>query len=186
MSINNTRYTFGSLTKFFHWTVGIIIIAMLILGLTMTRVSDKSLHLKLFAIHISLGLTVLILIIFRVLWALINQTPRYPDTMPAWEQTAAHLAHYVLYFLILTMPLSGWIMATASGKTPIFWGLFSAPFPGIHKSQYITGICHYIHRYAAYTLIAVLVIHVLSALKHHYLAKDNILKRMLPFYKDKS
>ena len=184
MGMRNTRYTFGSVTKFFHWTISIIIITMLILGFVMTNIGKSPLQLQLYFIHKSLGLTVLLLIICRILWRFINEPPRYPDSIPKWEQKAAHLMQYIFYALMLIMPLSGWIMSTAANHIPSFWGLVSVPFPGIAKSRDLAGLNSQIHEIGAYILAAMVIIHVLAALKHHFLAKNNILSRMLPFSKD--
>ena len=181
MPLRNTKYTFGSATKFFHWIIGLLIIGMLAMGLIMTRLSDQVLRRELYNIHKSLGLTILGLIILRILWRAINRAPKYPDSIPLWEQKVAHLAHALLYILMIAMPLSGWIMSTASGHPISFWGLFQFGLPGIEANRNVTKLFNQIHEYIGYTLIVVIVIHVLSALKHHFLGKNKVLRRMLPF-----
>ena len=179
--MRNTRYTYGSVTKFFHWTIAAIVITMLILGLVMTSTHNSPLKFQLYFIHKSLGLSVLILIIARILWRFLKEPPRYPDSVPRWEQKAAHFVQYVFYALMLIMPLSGWIMSTAARHIPSFWGWVKIPFPGIAANRSLAHLNDQIHVCCAYILTAIIIIHVLAALKHHLLAKNNILTRMLPF-----
>ena len=183
MNFLNTKKKFGSISKLFHWIVSILMISMLVMGLVMTRMDRSAFRVELYGIHKSLGLTLLILIVARLLWRLINRVPTYPESIPKWEQTFARIGHWVLYLIILAMPLSGWLMSTATGHAPDFWHWGAWAMPGINANKTLAKTANQYHEILAYAVIVLVSLHVLMALKHHYLGKNNILRRMLPFTK---
>lgn len=179
MSLFNSRTEYGSLAKFFHWTVSILIITLLCVGFFMGDISDKPTRFQVYHIHKLVGLTVLTLVLLRMLWTLINNKPEYPDTMPAWQVSAARISHMLLYLAILTMPLTGWLMSTAAGYAPKLFSMkLAMPFVAVSKP--LAGLANNLHELCAYLIIGLLCVHVGAAIKHHIIDKDNILKRMLP------
>jgi cytochrome b561 len=127
-----------------------------------------------------MGLTVLSLVILRILWALTSIKPGLPEIMKPWERYSERYLHFTLYLLLLIMPLSGWLMSTAAGYAPSFFGLFSIPMPRISHNENLAGFAGEIHYKVAWLLILLVSIHILAAFKHHFIDKDNILKRMWP------
>jgi len=158
--------------------MSIMILSLLAVGLTMTSMDDSDLKWQIYEMHKSFGLLVLLLFPMRLTWRLMNASPHL-DMIPKWEQHAAKSVHWLLYFGMLLMPLSGWIMATASGYTPAFFGLFDVPAP-VDLNEGTAQLSLAIHHYGAWTLIALLSLHLAAATKAHWLDKNNILKRMLP------
>ena len=179
MTLRNTRDTYGSVSKILHWLIGLSILAMLILGVVMGHI-EKPLRFQVYTIHKDIGLTLLALVIIRIFWTLANPKPRLPKGSNKAEHAAAHLSHFVLYLLILGMPLSGWIMSCAAGHIPGYFGLFKVAFPGIVKNKPLAGLASNFHYYIAWSILAVVIVHVLAAIKHHWINRDNILVRMLP------
>ena len=173
MTLRNSTIQYGSISKFFHWSLAILIIGMIFLGFFMQASST-------YAVHKSIGLTILLLAALRFFWRLFNPPPALPVTIPDWQKAAAHLSHYLLYFLLFAMPLSGWIMSTAAGYAPRFWWLFTVPAPGIHASKNIATIASQTHTILAWMLSTIIVLHTLAALKHHFIDKDNVVNSMKP------
>lgn len=183
MDLLNSKKKFGAISKFFHWSVSILIISMLTLGFIMTRMDRSAFKFQLYSIHKSLGLSLLILIVLRLIWRLFNKPPAYPNSIPNWEQNLARLGHWIIYMIILAIPLSGWLMSTASGYLANFWGWGKWAMPWIETNKALAQTANYYHTRLAYVIIGLLILHILMALKHHCLAKNNILRRMLPFSK---
>jgi len=131
------------------------------------------------ALHKSIGLTVLALFLLRLLWRLIDRRP--PDEPgPRWQQLAAHGVHGLLYLLIAAIPLSGWWFNSVAGKPLQWFKLFNLP-PLAAKNEDLADTVFAVHEYRFWFLVAVLVVHVGAALKHHVFDKDNVLRRMMPF-----
>ena len=133
--------------------------------------------IKLFGIHKEFGLLILFLAMIRITWRIGNIVPLLPDTIPQWQKLAAHAVHYALYGFMFALPITGWLLSSAAGIPPSFFGLFVLPSllaPNHHLQDLFTEI----HQWLAYGLIATFCAHVGAALKHHFIDKDNILKRI--------
>jgi len=176
MLFKNTYERFGIIAILLHWIMAILIIGMLILGIYMTDLPKSLLKLKYYGWHKEFGLLVLALVIIRLSWRLLNVTPAL--SLPLWEKLGAHASHYALYIFMFAMPLTGWIMTSAAGLPPSFFGLFVLP-PITQPNQEVRELFQQIHGWLAYALIAFITLHVLAALKHHFINKDNILRRIL-------
>lgn len=171
--VKNSYQQFGTLTKFAHGLLAIVIIAMLIVGCYMGEWGIPVIG----QLHKCVGLGVLLLAIFFIIWYFINERPAYPVTMPCWEQIAAKISHLSLLLAVLIMPLAGWLMSTAAGKPPQILGL-ALPMPGIPLSTPLRILGKETHYYVAWILVVLVSIHSLAALKHCFIDKDNILQRM--------
>lgn len=173
-----------------HWLVAVLIIANLVLIWTMS-LDPKPLVRPMINLHKSIGLTVLGLVLIRVLWRLTHRPPPLPQSYPAIERGGAHLAHLVLYVLILGLPISGYIhdsaFAQAAAHPLRLYGL--VPFPRIGPimaldpatKQRVHDFWFSVHGFLAYGLYALLALHVLGALKHQLLDRQPELARMLPW-----
>ena len=179
MPIRNTQDHYGSVVKSFHWLIALLVIAMLIIGVSMGYIDNKALRSEVYAFHKSLGLTILGLMILRLFWRLGNPTPSLPSHLPAWQRFGARFSHVLLYLTIILMPISGICMSTAAGYPPKFFGLFTVAAP-ISKSKAISSFFADMHEVLAWIIVALLVVHILAALKHHFIHKDHVLRRMLP------
>lgn len=177
--IKNTRNAYGSIAKLLHWLMGIAIIAMLILGLLLESIKDEHLADLAFTIHKSVGMTLLLLIVLRTAWRLSNITPSSSTHVKAWQQKAEKLTHFLMYMALFIMPLSGWAMSTASGYLPSFFGYGEFAMPFIPNSKALADTISWVHTIAAYTLIALVSVHILATVQHYVVHKENILKRIL-------
>ena len=142
----------------------------------MTDLPNGLQKLKLYGWHKAFGILVLGLALLRIIWRLSNKTPNL--AIPKLELIAARLAHVGLYALMLAMPLSGWLMSSAAGLPPSFFGLFTLPSL-VAPSDELRHVFGFMHQWFAYGLIALIAVHTLAALKHHFIDKDDILRRML-------
>jgi cytochrome b561 len=176
MRITNTENHFGIIAILFHWLMAILVIGMLILGLYMADLPVGLEKLKLFGIHKEFGILILMLVIVRSMWRVSNITPYL--TMPKWEVIAARTVHWAFYIFMFAMPISGWLISSYAGVPVSFFGLFVLP-PLVSPDKNLMRLFQDIHGWLAYGLMLTIILHVLAALKHHFVNKDDILKRML-------
>jgi cytochrome b561 len=173
-----------------HWLIALAIIAQLASGLWMVDAIKDSETQKaaydFYQYHKSLGLIVLTFSILRLVWRLSHSTPELPSHMNLLERAAAHTSHILLYIFMILIPLLGWAMVSTSsyGLPTIIFGLFEWPHisflvDATNKLQ-INNFFVLSHKYMAYSMIALLVLHIAAALKHQFFDKDNLFKRILP------
>lgn len=166
-----------------HWVMALLIIFMLALGFLM---GDFPITIKFTAynLHKSIGITIIALSLFRLVWRLLNPPPALPSTMSGREKFLAHAAHAMLYGLMIGLPLSGWLMVSALPKYPIvFFGLGEAPFlpmPPLNDAKMVNAWLNEVHELLAYGGAALILLHLGAALQHHFVKRDAILLRMLP------
>jgi cytochrome b561 len=138
--------------------------------------------LKYFSWHKWIGVTIFMLALLRVVWRLAHPAPTLPATMPMWERRAAAASHALLYVLILIIPFTGWLYSSAAGVPTVFLGLL--PLPDLlAKDKALAELLKFIHVTLNYTMLTVVIIHAAAALKHHFLDRDDVLARMLPWVK---
>lgn len=167
------------MAKSLHWLVALLIFVTILLGYVMDDFAAQYHHFY-GNMHKSMGIVILALVIFRIFWALTHKAPRYDSAMPKHVQIVAKAAHVVIYIAILVMPLSGWIMSTASNHIPHFLGWFDFPMPGIPQSAALAGVAHDFHNAFAWVIIILVSLHIVTAFVHQWICKDNILNRMMP------
>ena len=180
MGFRNTDTNYGSVSKFIHWFIFFIVIAMLILGFIMDDFHNTVIKGLAYNTHKLIGMLVLIIMIIRLLWKLSNPNPELKNYIKPWEYQIQQGVMALLYILLIALPLTGWIMSTAAQKYVNFFGLFNIPFPGIPLNRPLAKSLGLAHELIAYWLIALISLHFLAALKHQFINKDNILRRMLP------
>jgi cytochrome b561 len=179
MPLRNNLTRWGSVARFFHWLMALAIIGNGLFGLWMAGLAPSMSKINIFAIHKSIGLTVLALFVLRILWRAVDRRP--PDEpAPRWQHLAAHLTHGVLYVLIVAIPVSGWYFNSAHGYPLQWFRQFNLPALTT-KDDDVAGVAIAVHEYLFWCLVLVLCAHVGAALYHHFVVKDNVLRRMLPF-----
>ncbi|HOX72988.1 MAG TPA: cytochrome b [Dokdonella sp.] len=179
MSLKSTENRWGSVARMLHWLMALAIIGNGIVGLVMDEMPRGMSKLNTFAIHKSIGLTVLALLVLRASWRLFDRKPD-DEPMPRWQRLAAHATHGVLYLLMLAIPLSGWIYNSAHGYALQWFKLFNLPALS-EKNDALSDFAGDAHEILFWVLVVVLVAHVGGALVHHWFERDNTLLRMLPF-----
>lgn len=174
--IKNTENRFGVMTIFLHWLMALLIIAILIAGIYMTRIPISGLKLKLFRWHKEFGMLVLMLVIFRFYWRVSNPRPELP--LLWWEKYSALSVHWAFYGFMFILPITGWLLSSAAGIPVSFFGWFTFP-DLVSPNEELRLLLTEIHMWLSYVLIAVICLHAAAALKHYFINKDEILQRML-------
>lgn len=177
MLITNTKERYGIISILLHWIMAIMIILLIIMGIYMVSISISPLKLKLFRWHKEMGMLILMLATVRIGWRFFNTTPSL-KFLPVLEQIAARGVHWVFYFFMFLLPISGWLLSSAAGLSVSFYGLFLFPdwiSPNEIERLFLTSL----HKWLAYALILMLSLHILASLKHFFINKDKILQRML-------
>lgn len=179
MAIKSSDRQWGSVARTFHWLVALLIVINGALGLYMTDMKPSMDKISIYAIHKSVGLTVLALFVLRLSWRWFDPRPR-DLPMPRWQKFAAHAAHGALYVLMLAMPLSGWLFNSAHGNPLQWFKLFNLPAL-VEKNKALAEVFGDAHETLFWILVAVVIAHVGGALMHHFVERDKTLRRMLPF-----
>ncbi|MEM7267776.1 MAG: cytochrome b [Pseudomonadota bacterium] len=186
MALRNTTESWGWLARLLHWVIAVMIIFLLGLGWYMAQiVTDIFEQFALVQIHKSWGFTVFVLIVIRAIWRLMNPAPALPDHMSGLERFAAHAGHIFLYALMFAMPISGWLMVSASELQELYsiknmvFGLFEMPDPFVPGDGDIEEIFGSIHFVCAILMTLTVLGHAAVALKHQFINKDGLLRRMI-------
>lgn len=185
MSARSDTTRWGSVAKFFHWTIALFVIGLLVGGLTMTDMKVSPDKFKLYALHKSFGITVLVLMLLRFAWRGVDPRPQDVAGMAPVVAFAAHAVHRLLYVALLAMPISGWVYNSASNFPLQWFGLVQLPAI-VGPDKDLKELAHGVHEFLAWTLIALLLAHIAGALKHHFIDRDDTLRRMLPFAKPRA
>ncbi len=183
MPLRNSTHRWGSVAQFLHWSVAALIFALMALGWLAVLTPLSPAKITLFYWHKSLGMLVLALVLVRLGWRAGNPPPEMPAALPWWEPFLARATHVFLYVLIVLMPVSGWLINSAAGiPFKIFWVL---PLPAISPvSDSLERLFELVHLAVFWALAVVLIGHIGAALRHHFLLRNPILRRMLPFTRD--
>ncbi|MGA7675594.1 MAG: cytochrome b [Rhizomicrobium sp.] len=189
MPVVKAPLRYGTVAMSLHWLIAAAVIANLCIGLYMADLprADPS-KFELIALHKSIGLTVLALSVLRVVWRLVNPVPLPPPGLAPWLKFAGRAVHFLLYFLIVAIPLAGWLMVSVGSMghpTPVF-GLFGWPsFPILADMPRAAGHPYHeafetIHVWLAWSAIVLIPLHVGAALYHQFVRRDDVLARMVP------
>jgi cytochrome b561 len=178
--LRNTDTRWGGVAQAFHWLVAALIVAQGAIGLTMVELGMTPTKVRVFALHKSIGLTVLALVLLRLAWRLAQRAPREVP-MPRWQLAAARMSHFLLYALILALPFSGWLFNSAANFPLEWFGVFHVPsLTRGGLDPVLKAFALRAHVVLFWVLVAVVAIHVFAALWHHFRQRDDVLVRMLP------
>ena len=170
--------TYGTTSRINHWVIALAMIGLLGLGLYLEFGGlEREAKGPLRDIHKAAGVLVLIFGAWRVTWRLLKGFPAAASSMPAWQEKASQLAHWVLLAGIILMPVSGLLGSLFSGRDVAVFGFFT--IPAQTKIEWLQSLGHGVHSWFGKALAAVVVVHVVAALKHHIIDKDTTLQRML-------
>jgi len=175
--MSSSRYTGTARTL--HWLCALLIFCGFGLGLFMTGLEITPEKLQYYAWHKWIGITVFLLAAARLAWRAAHPAPPLPPAFPAWQVRASRGAHALLYVLMLAIPLSGWVYSSSTGVSVVYLGLVELP-DLMAKDRETAKILLLLHRTLNYTLAGVVSLHVVAALKHHFVDRDDVLARMLP------
>ena len=177
MALRNSRFEYGAAAKWLHWLVALGIVALIILGLLQSDMDSGPQRAAIREVHGSIALLVLALMVLRLAWRWVSVSPAHPPGIPGWQRASAALAHGAIYIAVFVQLVSGALAVATGGKPLAFFGLFSIPLP-VAKDRDNHELWEEVHE-AGWMLLAALVsVHVVAALYHHFILKNDVLKRM--------
>jgi cytochrome b561 len=179
MQIKNDRQGWGLLSIALHWLVALTVFGLFGLGFWMTGLDYYHAWYKQGPdLHRSIGVILFAVLLFRLVWRAINRNPTALPNHQRWEIGLAHAVHLLLYLLLFAIVASGYLTSTADGRAVEVFGLFQVPaYPlGVENQEDIAGAIHW---YLALTLMGLVGLHAAGAVKHHFIDRDETLKRML-------
>jgi cytochrome b561 len=180
--IANTQDRYGTAAVILHWLMAVLLTGLAVLGLYMVRLPDVGFDTKkitLILYHKDFGMLALALAALRLAWRVGNALPRLVEHLPEWQIVVARFVHLSFYALMFALPVSGWLMSSAGGFPVSFLGLFYLP-DLIGRDEYLFEVFIAVHRWLGYGLVALIGLHAGAALTHHFIFKDDTLRKMLP------
>lgn len=178
MSCCNSKESYGCFAKFLHGFLAIFVCIEVLFGLFIGYIPSRAVRIDLFTIHKSLGVVLFFVTTIFIISSWFDKRPDFPVGMKTWEKISARLIQFILLWSVFIMSASGWIMKTAGGSAPNFFWLFKLPMPFIPLSKTLAHNAYSVHIFFAWVVTITLCIHILAALKHHFIDKDGVLKRM--------
>lgn len=176
----NTNESYGIIAQSLHWLLAVLVFAQIGLGLYAASLPVSLARLQWLSRHKSLGLAILVLVLVRLTWRSMNRPPLLPEAMPQWRRRAAATAHWVLYALLVSAPLAGWMHASAAGLSVNWFGVLQVP-DLLPKNPDLSNALKGLHR-GCVALLALLVLgHAAAALHHAFVLRDGVIHRMLPW-----
>ena len=173
----NTDESFGIIARLFHWFIFLMVVGMLIAGAIMDNLPNGTAKSLVMGLHKSTGVAILLLVLLRLCWRIINPKPRDLG-VNQFENKLGWLMHIFLYILLISQPITGIVMSQLSGYPVKFYGLFT--LPALFGNNPTLGkVFGEVHSVIATLLAISIVIHVAAALKHHFIDRDRTLMRMI-------
>ncbi|MDP3405877.1 MAG: cytochrome b [Brevundimonas sp.] len=174
------RNRYSTVSLIFHWGLALLVLTQVLL-ITAHEANEASGSRQFIDMHKQIGLTILILTLARIGWRIANPALPLPAGTPGWQKIAARATHVLFYVLLLGLPLGGWAASSAAGRDISWFGLFNWPLLPLPQSRELAGTFMDMHGLGAKVMYVLLALHVGAALKHHFLDRDNVLHRMIPF-----
>ena len=179
MQISNSDRAWGAVQQGLHWFIVVAVISQLTIGLIFANLPENDPRAgTLFGVHATLGLTIFLVMLARFLWRQANPVPELPDTLKPFEKRIALANHWAFYALIIGLPIGGYLMVNAHGFAVPFFGIEMPKL--LQKNELLADTFFLLHAGGAFTLMALILLHVAAALRHEFLLRDNTLRRMTP------
>jgi cytochrome b561 len=179
--LRNTVKSWGNLSRWFHWVLGIAIIGMIAYGWWMNHFPARADRFFYRSIHADIGYVVLLLTVIRLIWRGVNPTPALPADMPSWQRIGAHVTHGLIYLVTIATAMLGWAMSGAhppDRNYASFFGWFNVP-QFTSPDKVAADAYEDRHILFAYVLLALIVLHVAAAVWHHFIRRDRVAMRMV-------
>ena len=182
--MREARSRYSTVSIVLHWTLVVLIFANATFGGWMEDAAPAD-KLGYYGLHKSVGITILLLSLVRLGWRIAHPWPLFPDDMARWERILARATHILFYGLLIGAPLLGWAAASAGSapEVPLF-GAIPAPNLPVPEGEDLAESLGGLHKAMVKAIYAVLALHILGALKHHFLDRDEVLHRMLPLLRN--
>jgi cytochrome b561 len=177
VGLRNTTTEWGSLAKSLHWLIAIGIFVLLYLGLEQADMQRGDERSRIRFIHASIATGVLFLMTLRIIWRFMNDVPAHPEGSPKIQRLISDIVHWGLYLAVFGQLLAGALMSGTGGRGLPFFGLFTIPLP-IAKSEEGHEFWEEVHEFMWKPIAALIVLHILGALYNHFIARNDVLRRM--------
>jgi len=174
----NTASFYGLISQFFHWFMALLILLQFAWAWRIEQLGLGRARYELVNQHKSIGLTVFMLVVLRLAWRFYSPAPALPSTMTLWQQKCSRWVHACIYLLLLSLPIVGWAMSSAAGFVVSWVNVFDLPAL-MSQDDALKTVLMAIHTTLAWTLALLVTGHILAALHHHFIKKDEVLRRML-------
>jgi cytochrome b561 len=181
MHLSNTDQRYGAAAITLHWLMAAVLAALVALGIYMVQLPDVGFNsdkITLILIHKDIGTSVVILVTVRLAWRELNPLPRLVETVPEWQKVTAIFLHLCFYALMFALPVTGWLMSSASGIPAYLLGLLRLPDFLAHDELLFASL-RQIHDWLGYIMAIFIVLHAGAALRHHFLLRDETLRKMV-------
>ena len=177
MGLRNTATEFGTLAKALHWLVTIGIFVLIYLGIEQSGMERGPEKDEIRFIHGSIALVVLFLMTIRIFWRWMNEVPVHPDGMAPWQRRIATVVHWGLYVTVFTQLTAGAMIVATAGKGLPFFGLFSLPLPVVENHDNPEW-WEEVHEFVWMPVAELITVHIIGALYNHFIAKNDVFRRM--------
>lgn len=172
-----SKYSRGAIVL--HWLIGLLIIANIAFAM-LTEGMPRETHRAAMNLHKAFGIVILLLAVIRIGWRLTHRPPTKPASLASWEIWLSRTVHFLFYALMILLPLSGWVWMSAMGKPISMFGLFDMPVLPVTPSKELADVLHERHELLGLTLLPLIALHILGALKHQFLGRMPFIQRMWP------
>jgi len=179
MQLRNEEGRYGAVAQGFHWLIAALVLTTVVIALYMTGLPLSPEKIKTYNLHKSIGVTILVLALLRLAWRLVSPPPALPAAMAGWERAAAGASHLALYGLLLAQPVIGIFHSSAASFPVVVFGAVTLPSVTAPDKE-LKETLEALHSWLGWAFIALICLHVAAALRHHFIVKDDILRRMLP------
>jgi cytochrome b561 len=186
MRLTNAPKNFGNFMKFFHWTISLLFLFQFGIAFVMTEMGKEDAYREVFfMLHKSVGITILILALFRILWRKLTPLPDWPRTMTDVDKKLLLFAEWGLYLIMFLMPLSGYVLTMAEGDGFKFFGFFGMP-DLVGKSEVLEEVGEFLHKITGFLTVGLVGSHITLVLRQHFNFKEDFLSRMSFFKHEKA
>jgi cytochrome b561 len=180
--MNRSPRRYGASAVASHWILALLIVGNFAFGLYFIDLPFSPQKLRYFAWHKWAGALVLPAAAVLLAWRLVHGELALPSAMPRWEVRLSRFTHALLYLLFFASPLSGWLYSSAAGFQTVLFGV--VPLPDlVERNREVAAGLKAVHRGVSFALAGTVLVHVLAALKHQLVDRDDVLSRMIPFWK---
>lgn len=173
------RNRYSTVSLVFHWGLAVLVLVQVLL-ITAHEATEGPMSREFVQVHKALGLTILVLTLARIGWRIANPALPAPPGTPDWQKFAAKATHVLFYVLLIAIPMFGWAASSAGGRGIVWFGLFDWPLLPVERSRDLARTFMDLHQAGVKALYVLLALHVLAALKHQFVDRDNVLHRMIP------
>ena len=176
---SSTGGAYDGVQKTLHWLTAILVAAQFVVAWTMSEPPKGQPPVGLMNLHLSIGATILVVTVLRLLWRATHPVSAQPRDIPAWQQIAARATHLGFYAILIVMPLAGWAWASAKAWLVTLFG--AVALSPLALGRTMSGdVAASVHEALGTVLLILIAVHVAAALRHRFVLKDDTLARMLP------